>query len=244
MTGEVSAQEMDDVFDDEPEAEQVEEVEETESKGEVEAEEEIEEVEEKAEDQEEETEEETSEPPSEEQKQVPLAAFLEVRKQLKQTKEQLEQLQGQQQPQLGEKPDPIDDPEGYEKWVENKVALEYQQKQQQQWAEKAEAAREKAMMEHADYLEMEKAFYVLANTYDNNLVNEMMNAEDPANFAYGKAKEYIQTLTPQNVLSEKMPKEPPKTPKMPNLAKATADAPNSEAPEKDDWDSTIGEDAY
>jgi len=147
-------------------------------------------------------------------------------------------------------PDPVDDPEGYEDYVERRVEGKI-------YVKRMETSRD-AMLEHkeygADYAEMEKLFVYLANTEDSNLAQKMNESSDPALFAYQTAKKYQEQIRKDAIgdkdgdddgdgkqAEDDDSSEPSKADKrnksatdVPDLTKSTAEGSNSKEAEKDD----------
>lgn len=169
---------LDDLLNDDveiPEAEAAEEVE-----AEPEAEEDTESTEEETgspsepEDQEQEQTE-TGESFSEREK-----AFLAKANDEKAKRQELERkLAEQEQPQEQELPDPVDDPKGYAKALDQRNAAT-------QFAMRVSVSQELMREKHADYDEKEAAFVELAKA-DPSLATRMQQSTNPAKFAYDMA---------------------------------------------------------
>lgn len=169
LAEEPTIENLDSIFEGEPEA-QTEEV--------------TEEAPQETEGEESEQSEEAETPTAEEKKSVPLSAFMGVKDELKQTKELLKQYKEQVAEPDADAPDPVEDPKGYEAHIKAKVLKEERE-------ERINDSRSKALETYEDYLEKEKVFMFLASQ-DQSLVNEMNESNNPAQFAYDKAKAYQQ----------------------------------------------------
>jgi len=170
-----------DVFkDDEPEIETVKEsTPEPESKGEPEEQPEPE-AEAKAEPEAKE-EPQTAEPPSAEPLSVPKQALLDERRKRQALEAELASLRKQSGQKDENAPDPLEDPEGYEKYLRSKWESE-------RFTEVTNKSRERMLETHVDYEDMEKHFVTLAQT-DPSLVQKLRDHPEPARFAYETAKE-------------------------------------------------------
>ena len=82
-------------------------------------------------------------------------------------------------------PDPVQDPDGYEAYIAEKVL-------RKERTERIETSRSQALEKHPDYIEMEKVFMFL-NSQDPALAEQMNKHPDPAGFAYETAKNYRDT---------------------------------------------------
>lgn len=124
-----------------------------------------------------------SEPPSDnEGESVPRQALLDERRKRQEAQEEAERLKREYGIQQDEEaPDPRDDPEGYEKYVRQKVERE-------NWEKRVTQSRERMLEKHADFEEKEKHFVQLAQQ-NPDLVKQMNEHPDPAGFAYEKAQE-------------------------------------------------------
>lgn len=84
------------------------------------------------------------------------------------------------QPQEPEKvPDPVEDPEGYAKYLDNKNAAN-------QWAMRVSISQEMMREKHADYDEKEAAFLELAKE-NPALTGQLQSSSNPAKFVYDMA---------------------------------------------------------
>lgn len=128
---------------------------------------------------------EESEPPSEEEESVSqqTQAFKKAMEDERRKRQELEERLKQLEPPDEEAPDPVDDPEGYEKYLRGKWEKE-------QWQKTVNRSRERMIEKHPDYEEKEKHFLFLANQ-DPELARQMNDDPDPALFAYNKAKESL-----------------------------------------------------
>jgi hypothetical protein len=186
--------------------------------------------------------EEATEPTTEEQdKRVPIAALLDERSKRQALEDQVSDLQSRI-PVVNEEPDPIIDPEAYKAYVKAEVKADFDKEVNDKWAAKVEASRSTMLETEADYEEMESGFMTAVKV--NPDLQAQMNAEpDPAKFAYDEGKKYLLGLAkrfaPKDETEVTETEEPTlKLVKTPNLAKATAQAPNSIPAEKEE---TLGE---
>jgi hypothetical protein len=179
--------------------------------------------------------EEPTEPTTEEQdKRVPIAALLDERSKRQALEDKVSDLESRI-PVVNEEPDPIIDPEDYKKYVRQQVESDIAKDNADKWTAKVEASRSTMLETEADYEEMESGFMTAVKV--NPDLQAKMNAEpDPAKFAYEEGKKYLLGLAkrfaPKDETKVTETEEPAlKLVKTPNLAKATAQAPNSVAPE-------------
>lgn len=234
---------LNDVFDDEPKAEEETEQSEVETETEdVKGEEETSETEEETEE---------AEPPSaQEPTLVPIAALKDERRKAQDLKEEVKSLKSQI-PQADSAPDPYDDLEGYNEFMRNQWEQEQIQKQTAEFAEIVEDSRKVMLENHEDFPQMEELFYVLANQ-NEDLKQEMFKSPDPAKYAYDASKSYLQAqkdtlLAEINAENTTETEEVPKNPalKAPSLATATAQASNSAPVEKEEaLEDLFGDQAY
>jgi hypothetical protein len=165
-----------------------------------------------------------TEPPAEkEPKLVPIAALLDTRRKLDETRKEVESLRGQI-PKSDEKPDPIEDPEGFEKWVRADALAEVQLKQQADEKERLDTSRSAMLESHDDYMDKEGVFMFMARN-NQPLIDEMLNNPNPAAFAYEKGKEYLtqqKAALRAEILAEAGESTETIVPKVPSLASASA----------------------
>lgn len=154
---------------------------------------------------------------------VPIAALHDERRKAQQLKGEVEALRSQL-PQPDEAPDPYEDINKYNAYLRGQWEKEQFEKQEQKRIEFLGQSRSKMLESHQDYDENEKIFELLT-VRDRSLVDKMYASGNPAKFAYDTAVEYKNSvLKPAEIEPET---EEPPTKEVPNLAKATASAPNT-----------------
>lgn len=224
----ITEEELDELFVDESETDVSRETEEKEDvKGDN-----PEETEDEAKAETEETKE--AEPPSDEkdkeEKLVPVAALINERSKRQQLQEENERLKAQAPKPEVPLPDPIDDPDGYERALRAKIEAENIEKEQLAFKVKAEDSISKMMEEHPDYRKYEDIFMFLA-AQDESLKQEMFKSDDPARFAYEEGLAYEETQRAElraeieaelktNDITDNPADKP--SARTPSLAKATA----------------------
>jgi hypothetical protein len=183
---------------------------------------------------------ETATPADEEKGSVPYKAYKTEKRKRQELEEELaaERAKNVQQ-QEEDAPDPVEDPEGYEKHLRTKWERE-------QLTNKITSSRKAALDKHDDYEKMEKTFMYLASM-EPALVKQMNAHADPAQFAYDKAKEHHGAIRAEILAEIESEKGAAKTGDkkadkatekkaqavaMPDLTKAAAQGSNSEAPPK------------
>jgi len=186
-----------------------------------------------------------SEPPAEKEPTlVPIAALHDVRRKAKQLKEENEELRSQI-PKDDEAPDPYDDIDAYDAYNRDKWQQEQNAEQSRVTGERLEISRNNMLQQHDDYVEMERIFEVMTLS-DDSLVGRMLMSEDAGTFAYNTAKAYKASLFSQPEIKEPELSESDKRNKSavnaPNLASATAQAPNTPQVEKEEGLMDIFED--
>ncbi len=157
-------------------------------------------------------------------------------------------------PEFEKVPDPIDDPDGYARHLENKSNL-------QALKTKINLSRDILLDAKEDYPEKEKVFVELARA-NTHLIAQMNASPNPAKFAYQTASEHLETQKLRDpkyqdeirakIREEERAKliaeqeEAKKTPakksalEVPNITKATAAGNNSDKVEKvDDLDDVL-----
>ena len=156
---------------------------------------------------------------------APIAALQDERRKAQQAREEAEMLR-RQVPVKDEAPDPYEDLDKYNAYIRSQVEQEFFLRQEQQRRQHLDASRSKMLEQHGDYDEMERIFELMT-VQDPSLVEKMFMSGDEAKFAYETAKEYKEkTLRPaQDEMSLHSAQPPIK--EVPNLAKATAQAPNT-----------------
>jgi len=165
----------------------------------------------------------TAEKPSVPEGYAPIAALQDERRKAQQAREEAEMLR-RQVPVNDEAPDPYEDIDKYNAYIRNQTEQEIYQRMEQQRLQNLEFSRSKMLEQHQDYDEMEQIFSIMTAT-NMELVDKMNMSSDPAKFAYDTAKSYKASL-----MSQPEPQsEPERVPikEVPNLAKATAQAPNT-----------------
>lgn len=218
---------IDSIFEPESETEQVAE----ESTGETEAEESTGETE--SDEPEPPSGEETSEETAQDSDEmVGLKAALAAEREKRRAAE--EKLAAQEPPEPAEVPDPVEDPEGYKKHLEDERA-------ESEYKMRASISRTMMLQTHEDFAEKEGVFMEMTNE-DPSLVQKLVAAENPALFAYEKAKEHLkikQLLDPEyfnaqveakaKEIVEKMQEGESKTviPDVPDLTQASAAGANN-----------------
>jgi len=167
----------------------------------------------------------TQEVPSVPEGYAPIAALQDERRKAQQAREEAEMLR-RQVPIKDEAPDPYEDIDAYNAYIRNKTEQEIYQKLEQQRIKNIEESRMKMLEKYQDYDEMEQIFSIMTAT-NIDLVEKMNMSSDPAKFAYDTAKAYkASLLSPsQGKLDVDLVQPPIK--EVPNLAKATAQAPNT-----------------
>lgn len=169
------AETIDDIFEESQEDEE-KDVEESESQADEET---------KAKETSEDTEDDGDKPGEKSENQtVPREALIAERKKRQALEKALSDVQAQQPDQ--NEPDPIDDPEGYKKYIINKARYDDRKSLN-------DRSRNNMINEHDDYEEKEKHFLIMAQT-DPTLVARLNEAFDPARFAYETAKADMDSL--------------------------------------------------
>ena len=170
----------------------------------------------------------TAEKPSVPEGYAPIAALQDERRKAQQAREEAEMLR-RQVPVNDEAPDPYDDIDKYNAYIRNQTEQEIYQRMEQQRLHNLEISRSRMLEQHKDYDEMEQIFSIMTAT-NMELVDKMNMSSDPAKFAYDTAKSYKASL-----MSQPEP-EPERAPikEVPNLAKATAQAPNTPQVEQEE----------
>lgn len=176
---EVQKETIDDLFEDsqdQPKAEAVE------TKGETE-----EKVEAKAETKPEEPAKTEAEPPAAKEESVPVKALTEERRKRQEAEKRAQELEEkfkQAAPQEQKVPDPIEDPQGYAQYMEDKSNLDALRV-------KVNLSRDLMLDLKEDYAEKEQVFVELAKT-NPFLVQQMNASPNPAKFAYKTAVEHLE----------------------------------------------------
>jgi hypothetical protein len=180
-----------------------------------------------------------TEPPSEEkeQKLVPIAALHDVRRKAQQLKEENDNLRGQL-PKNDEAPDPYEDLEAYNAYNRAQWQREQQMEQTAKNTQRIETMRSKMLEQHDDFVEMENIFSIMLAS-DQSLMGKMLESGNEVEFAYNAAKGYKASLL-GGVAEKTETVEPSESElrnksatELPNLAKATAQASNTNQLEKE-----------
>ena len=124
------------------------------------------------------------EPEKEEVKSVPITALLEERRKRQLAEDELNQTRKQAAPPIDE-PDPAKDPEGYKTFVRSSIVRE-------ELEGRIVQSRADMLGKYEDYEKNEKIFLMLKD-YEPALVDQMNKHPSPAQFAYEKGKEYLET---------------------------------------------------
>ena len=151
---------------------------------------------------------------------APIAALQDERRKAQQAREEAEMLR-RQIPVKDEAPDPYEDLDKYNAYIRSQVEQEFMFRQEQQRRQHLDASRSKMLEQHSDYDEMERIFELMT-VQDPSLVEKMFMSGDEARFAYETAKAYKESTLPAQSRPEATPIK-----EVPNLAKATAQAPNT-----------------
>lgn len=184
-------------------------------------------------------------PSDEEPKSIPITAYHEEKNKRQHLETENKRLQGLI-PKTNEAPDYNEDPEAYDRYKENQWRQGQVQEQETVWNDRLEKSREKSLIEHEDHVQVENIFSAFARQ-DPALLQEFFTSPDPAKFAYDKGKEILAGLNKGEApkapeLSEEKPSPALKTP---SLATATAQASNSTEVEKDiDLDDMFDDQKY
>ena len=123
------------------------------------------------------------ETPSQETNLVPRAALQDERRKRQALEERIKSLQDQYGTQDDNAPDPVDDPEGYRKFVKAQAQNELR-------TELADTSRANMLEAHADYEEKEK-YFTLMVAQDPSLGDKLKVHPDPARFAYETASKAL-----------------------------------------------------
>lgn len=177
---EVQTQTIDDLFEDKPEKSE-------ESKGDTEESTEAKAEEEKT-DADKAKETTVAETPAAKEESVPVKALTEERRKRQEAEARTKELEAQlskQSPEPEKVPDPIDDPQGYAKFMEDKA-------NQDALRTKVSLSRDIMLDLKEDYEEKEKVFMDLVKT-NPYLVQQMNASSNPAKFAYNTAAEHLET---------------------------------------------------
>jgi hypothetical protein len=174
----------------------------------------------------------TAEPPSAEPKLVPIQAVLDARRRAQTAEARLAELEKQNASKDEHAPNPIDDPEGHEKYLRTKWEKE-------RAAKVTEESRARMLETAPDYEEYEKLFLAMARS-DTSLVEKLNNHSDPAKFAYETAKESknkqyaeIEKQVIEKLRKEGKLKEKPSAPEVATLINSPGAGKNSDKPVKE-----------
>jgi len=162
-----------------------------------------------------------------------MAALQDERHKRQQYEKEIEQLRSQL-PKSDEAPDPYEDIDAYDAYKRSKWEQEQNTKQEQQRNARINESRSKMLETHEDYDEMEQIFQLMTVS-DKTLVEKMFASGNEAKFAYDTAKEYKESLIggkPEIV--EETQTTDKSAIEVPNLAKVTAQAKNTQGLDKEE----------
>lgn len=153
----------------------------------------------------------------------------ELEKEVKRLKETYEKQEDTQAP------DPVEDPEGYKEYLRAQITGEERMN-------RIIASQEDMRLKHSDYDEMEAIFTKMA-VLDPKLVDELNSHPKPAQFAYEKATEFMDSMRPKTETKEQKRKE--SAVKVPDLTKATTKVSNTTpVAKKQEFDALFADQSY
>lgn len=167
--------------------------------------------------------------PPEQSESVPLSAFKALEAKYKSERDRARQYEEQLAPKQ-EAPDPVDDPEGYERFVEQSVL-----------ARRNKKLADRMRDDHPDYDE-KMAQFLVATQINPDLARQLEESDNPAKFGYDymvsqeKSKEEAILAKHRDSLRQQIleelkahipQEEKPKAPQVPNLTRAPAAQSNS-----------------